>query len=668
MGVAPAVIGAPKANAENAKKQRTQRHSDGERSAVAPMIESNSHLPTVRRPGWRLGVLVIVLAAFALRVYALDTQELRGDEAFGHFFSQRSFGDIISATIGLKEPHPVASYFVQNIWLKLTGDSEFALRFLGVWWGVLAVALLFRLGRRLDFRPWPVALAALLLAISPYAIWHSQDARMYAMSLAVTTATVLVALEALQSRRTVWATAYIAAALLALHTHYYAVFVLLALNLFVIGQAILVPRTRALLKSWLLWQAIVSILYVPWILRAGFILSGYGGNGDSPGLFDALQRTLAVFAVGESTPPDQRMWWALAAAPLLAIGIVRLAVGSGDDRRTLSLLVLYLCVPLLAIWISALQRPIFNERYLVTALPPFYLLVAAAFGRRRRGGSRGSAIDGAAGLLVAIFIAGSLLSLNRNYSDPAYSKTRGWRDLAAAITRLSAGFAPERVRVAQNFPDPTLWYYYRGPVDHVVLPPAANSGEAARTAVEALARQGVQRVILPIQPASNWDNSGLAMMALDGWFDRAAQTQVGVWPLQVYAQPPGALTPVGVDFANGVTLRGAVTAPETLAPGELLTVHLDWIGATPVYTGTEKVFVQLLDASGQLVAQDDRPLLLSGPRAAGTGLAVYGIQVPAELGTGPYRLIAGLYDPGQSGAPRILTEGGADHVVLHDAW
>ena len=40
---------------------------------------------------------------------------------------------------------------------------------------------------------------------------------------------------------------------------------------------------------------------------------------------------------------------------------------------------LYLAVPLLATWISALQRPIFNERYLIAAVQPsFFLLVAVA--------------------------------------------------------------------------------------------------------------------------------------------------------------------------------------------------------------------------------------------------------------------------------------------------
>ena len=126
----------------------------------------------------RVAAVVIVLLAFGLRVAGLGHQELRGDEAFGYFFAQRDFTEIIDATIELQEPHPVASYFVQRAWLGVAGDSEFALRFPSAWFGVLAVALLLRLAMRLGFRRGPALLAMALLAISPYAIWHAQDARM----------------------------------------------------------------------------------------------------------------------------------------------------------------------------------------------------------------------------------------------------------------------------------------------------------------------------------------------------------------------------------------------------------------------------------------------------------------------------------------------------------
>ena len=611
----------------------------------------------------RIVLLVVILLAFALRVANLGAQELRGDEAFGYFFVQNDYAVIIGDTIALREPHPVASYFVLKAWLGLTGDSEYVLRFPGVWWGLLAVALLYRLARRLDYRPWLATLATLLLALSPYAIWHSQDARMYAMSLALTTTAVYFALEALQRQRWPWAAAYIAAAWLALHTHYYAAFVLLALNIFVFGRGALVSRARLTLAPWLTWQVILAALYLPWLLRAGFILADYGGNGDSPTLSQAALRAGALFAVGESVPLDQRWLWALLSGLLLLIAALRLALGTADDRRNLALLALYLLVPAAAIWFSAQSRPIFNERYLVTAAPPFFLLIVAALAGRRSRRLAGWAVDGLAGLLVLTLVAGMLLSLTRHYGDPAYSKDRGWRQLATTLAAFSTGVSPAQVRLAQNFPDPTLWYYYRGPVTHLVLPPSPNSAGAANQMVDELAMAGVQRIVLPVQPAANWDADGLATTALAQRFDRVAQSQVGVWPVQVYAQPAGALTPLAGTFANGVELRGAVIAPAQLPAGGLVAIHLDWRGDTTKLTGAEKVFVHLLDETGALVAQDDRQLQLTGA-AAGSGLAAYGLHLPAELAPGRYRLIGGLYDPGAAGAPRILTTDEQDHVLL----
>ena len=68
----------------------------------------------------------VALAAFALRMFHLGTQELRGDEAFGYFFSLNSLSEIVKSTIALREPHPVASYFLQHVWLALAGTSAAA--------------------------------------------------------------------------------------------------------------------------------------------------------------------------------------------------------------------------------------------------------------------------------------------------------------------------------------------------------------------------------------------------------------------------------------------------------------------------------------------------------------------------------------------------------------
>ena len=651
------------------------------------------------RVRWLL--LLILLLGWGLRLWRLDYQELRGDEVFGYFFSLRPFDDMVQATVDLQEPHPVASYVVQQEWLGWAGHSEFALRFSSVWFGLLAVVLLWRLAQALTLPTTTALLATLLLAISPYAVWHSQDARMYSMSLALTTASTWLMIGWLQRQRRSWAIAYTVVSWLALHTHYFSVFVLVAQNLFVVTRLFLIPvvktlvfsqeeeRLKSLLRlsarftliNWLTLQATIAFFYGPWLLRVQGTLTNYHGNGDSPGMGDMVRRAGSVFLVGESVPAEQQLWWALLAGALLIWGGVCLVRAGANGQRTLLLLSFYLGVPLLATWWSAMQRPIFNERYLVAAAPPFYLLLAVGLGqsgwlagwgaRRLKPASATQSALKRTGLRAVIVVGvwlvlvlGLVLSLQRHYSDPVYSKTRGWRTLAATLVQWSAGLPPEKVRLAQNFPDPTLWYYYRGDVTHLVLPPGAKDEAGARAAVQGLRTAGVERVLLPLQPAINWDDRGIAAGTLATAYQLLYEAPIGVWPVQLYVAPPTNLMPVDVAFQNGMKLVGIATQPATMTSGNVLAVALDWQGNGATLSGTEKVFVQLLNSAGQLVAQDDQPLSLPTKQPIMSSLALYGILLPVTLPPGDYQLIAGLYDPAQPGAPRVLTTAGVDHTVI----
>ena len=327
---------------------------------------------------WMLALGGALLLGFGLRVWRLGAQELRGDEAFGYFFTQSPMAQLIRDTIALREPHPVGSYLLQGAWWSVAGHSEFALRFLSAWFGALSVALLYRLGRELGFGRAPATLGAALLAFSPYAIWHSQDARMYSLSMALTLACTVLFVAALRRGRLwLWA-GYVGLSWAALHVHYFAAFVLLAHGVYLLILALADRSARRDLLRWAGAMALLALLYLPWLIAARDTLTGYRGNGDSPGFAAMLARAVSVFAVGETVPSEQRLWWALFAGALLLIAGYRLARSGNAARRALLLLSLYLGAPVFVTWLSALNRPIFNERYLIAAAPPFYLLLAAA--------------------------------------------------------------------------------------------------------------------------------------------------------------------------------------------------------------------------------------------------------------------------------------------------
>jgi len=705
------------------------------------MRRGRGNLPGFRNLGGLMGGLfgrfaapAAVLAAFALRTFRLGYQELRGDEALGRLFSMEPLPTLIRQTIELSEPHPVASYAIQGEWLKLAGHTEFALRFVSAWFGVLAVALIYRLARRLGLGRRVAALAGALLAVSPYAIWHSQDARMYSISLALTLGSTVLMLEALARGAAAgpaghaprrmgtagWWAAYGAVTWLALQTHYYAAYIIVAQNLFVFGRAIAGREERRLLSQWVAAQAITFLLYLPWLIAARSTLTGYVGNGDSPDFISMSLRSLGVFAVGETMPAGQRAAAGIVIALLAVAGALALA-RSAAGRRSLWLLTPYLLVPLLITWAGALSRPIFNERYIIAALPGLLLMVAGVAAQRHPedrlpingqateqrplkgaydastgspsplegapprspaslapgggGVANGSPlherilnIHGLWVLLFALLLVATVASLGHYYDDPAYSKSRGWRQVAAVLDRHSRSVSRDKVRVVQTFPNPTLWYYVTSDVDQFVLPPAANDESAARSLVNQFAAQGVQRVVVAVEATDNWDKSEIAPRTLAEVYRLIDETPVGDWRVQVYARQPSELPALGITFAGGLHLTGAAVSVERLSAGDVAPVYMQWRGGGPGtvpeeqgLSGNEKITLQLLDAQNKVITQLDRPF---GQADLAATPATYLLHLPRTLPRGAYRLIAALYDPSIEGSPRLLTVDGRDHVVL----
>lgn len=636
---------------------------------------------------WHLAICLILLAAFYARTWHLDFQELRGDEAFGYFFSLESLQEIAKRTISLREPHPVASYWLQSLWLDYAGHSEFALRFSSAWFSVLAVAIYYALSRTLAFGPSVTAASALLLAVNPYLIWHGQDARMYSMSLAVTAAStwlffrLLCRSSASQDRRGKPATKrfsisiiapYILLAWLALHTHYFAGFILVAHNVIVF---IWIMRNAVdkseFLPLWIGIQFSIGILYLPWALQVYRIVMNYGGNGDSPGMLEMLGRSFLAFAFGE-TISNEWLWF------VAILFFAAVAISDARQWEQKAPLLTLLFVPLFATWWSARGRSLFDERYLVAAAPAFILIVAHGLIPRRKPHWPGwrFAVHSLFALAVAAgFTMGTAISLSNYYANPAYGKTIGWRALAQRVDNLASGVPPQSVRFVQNFPDPTLWYYYQGPVDHVVLPPAPHDVTRTEREVEKLVDQSVKRAILIVQPAPNWDDSSIAIQALQQQYAQIAKTQVKSWPIYVYSRIPDTTTKVDAQFRNRLQLASAGIQPTELVPGGVISIQLVWsnlLQATPQLSGSEKLFLHLVGPDGQISAQHDTRLFHeeanSDADSDEMSSPLYGILIPDDAATGEYNLIAGIYLPEQPGSPRVETMSGADSVSLANIW
>ena len=231
------------------------------------------------------------------------------------------------------------------------------------------------------------------------------------------------------------------------------------------------------------------------------------------------------------------------------------------------------------------------------------------------------------------------------------------------LDRWAVGLPAQDVRIAENFPDPTLAYYYKGDVQRFMIPPRPHDADGAAQVVDSLIRSSVFRVILPAAPAPNWDASGIAPDALAAGFRQVLQERIGIFPVHLYARPdPQGWQELDALFENGVTLVKAQPSPQTLTAGGILVLHMDWRGNQSELTGGEKIFVHLLNESGGILSQADPVLQLN----SADGYSSMALRLPATLPPGPLRLIAGLYDVTLDGAPKIITENGLDSVVLSE--
>ena len=229
---------------------------------AGPAIDSSARNRSKKAQRWLWIVLATTLAAFVLRVVLIDEQSLRGDEALSAIYAQKSLPEIIEIT-RFVSGHPPLFYSMLHFWQRAAGGQVFAVRFFALWWGVLCVPLCFSLGKRLlGMRAglW----AALLMAMSPFHIWHSQDARAYSMLAALALASSLALYRALlRSSKGNWAV-YALLALLLVYTHYFGAFLVAAHGVFFVWER---WRNRGGWISGAMAFASVGLLLLPWPRR-----------------------------------------------------------------------------------------------------------------------------------------------------------------------------------------------------------------------------------------------------------------------------------------------------------------------------------------------------------------------------------------------------------------
>jgi len=378
-------------------------------------------------------LLLVILFGFAIRFAAIDFQSLWRDEidAGGFGTPAMRMGEVLASgdfqmlaqTLtqgGFNGP----LYFIAlQQWARMAGDTAFALRFPSALFGALTIPVIYVLAHRLlrgspidGFSRHVALIAAWLVALSPYFVWYSQEAKMYTEVTALAIAAIYAlrrAVDAAESRRAwPWWALAIAATTLAMYSHILAALLIgVEIALFLLWW----PQSK---RHWLGGLIALAALTLPYLPLIGWQLT-YALTPGSQGFafyrFDQiLQVMLTAFAngvlpfdyslstigvewdAGPITPALRPTMWGLWLLSLLAIAG---AVTWRDkrDRNQRVGLAAWALIPMATIALVSLNRPIFTDRYLIWIGPAIYSLAALGI---VEAGQWNRALGGAA--LVAI--------------------------------------------------------------------------------------------------------------------------------------------------------------------------------------------------------------------------------------------------------------------------
>ncbi len=389
-------------------------------------------------------LLVIILLATALRLFHLGKQSLWLDEAWSYTYALVPLRASLETLLVSGDP-PSPDIFLIRLFL-IVGKNETIIRFPSFIFGVLSVAVIYRVGRLiLDSRLGLVS--ALFLALNPFHLWYSQEARMYSVGMFSILAASYFFLRLLQKNS--WRTwgGFIVFSSLAYYSYY--VPLQIALAQFVLLLCYL--RTyRVLFRKWVVAQALAFAPLLPWLALYFSQDTPRIGIGwiPKPTILAPLE-TLWAFSSGYSGGLTAGA--AIALLPFcLALALGTLSVMRDSTPHKLFLF-LWLVVPITATFLLSLLRPIYVHRYLIFALPAYLTLMAC--------GIMNTPTRIVRLALTAVVLAIMFNGLLRIYFDPGFFK-QDWR---GAANYVQNGAQTGDVIAVESFEDvPPFKYYYKG--------------------------------------------------------------------------------------------------------------------------------------------------------------------------------------------------------------
>ena len=395
---------------------------------------------TAKQKSLLVGLIVL---AFVLRLYHLDTQSLWFDESLSALFASQPLDIAVQSMLQEGLQHSPLFYLLLRPFAA-GGFSEFSLRFLSVTMGVLTIPLMAQIGRVMANNRSGI-LAATFLAINPFHVWYSQETRMYAMLVVAALGAMLFFARSLQApNRRNW----LGLALfltIGFNTHHFAFFVPLVQFIFLISTF---KQNYPLLRPWVGVQLLAGLSFIPWMIVILYWGNFYVTSGTrQPPPWYSLAQTFWNFSIGYT---EQVTIFVIVA---LSLFLFILALGIKSVFRTKDglLLLLWLAIPPVVTFLVSFRLPMYMHRYLSLSLPAFLLLIAIGLVNMRRQ---------RIGLIItSLVMCVMLIGLSRVYYDPGIYYREDWRSLGTYLEKHAGADDVIAPWYYQNL-IPLLFYYH----------------------------------------------------------------------------------------------------------------------------------------------------------------------------------------------------------------
>jgi hypothetical protein len=331
------------------------------------------------------------------------------------------------------ESTPPLYYLLGWGWAHVFGSDEWQLRSLSALIGTLVVPVAFAAGRVVATARVGLAAAA-VAAVSPMLIWYSQEARAYALLTLLGGLSFVLFARARNEPSADRLAAWAVVAALAIATHYFAAFV-------VVAEALLLLQAHSRLRR-LWWSlgavAAVAICLLPLAaVQAGHRRLGWvGGIGIGERLGEALQRLVTAgqpssWAGATGTEITPYAWLGALLVLLFAIGLL-LTRASAAERNAARLagfvaalgIGLPVAVALLADAATNGDGDYFLDRNVLGAWVPLAVFVGAGLAARKAG------VLGRA--CIAGIVCWSFVVQARVITTPSWQRD-DWRSVAAEL-------------------------------------------------------------------------------------------------------------------------------------------------------------------------------------------------------------------------------------------